>query len=136
MIYSAGSVVEHEDVTVSEEVDDGTPILLFCRNLGVVRFPVSFRVHLSIVSLTFFLLAFNNCVYNVVIAGLRVLWQAVLHGACTRKAANPVCLAARRCRLIDERLRAVPRFGKGVRRHGQVVFNVVRLALKGCSGGV
>ena len=43
MIYSAGSVVEHEDGTVSEEVDDGTPILLFCRNLGVVRFPcVSF----------------------------------------------------------------------------------------------
>ena len=65
MIYSAGSVVEHEDGTVSEEVDDGTPILLFCRNLGVVRFPVcffSFRIHLSIVSLTFFLWAFNNCV--------------------------------------------------------------------------
>ena len=45
-------------------------------------------------------------------------------------------LAARRCRLIDERLRAVPRFGEGVRRHGQVVFNVVRLALKGCSGDI
>ena len=38
MIYSAGSVVEHEDGTVAEEVDDGTPILLFCRNLGLVRF--------------------------------------------------------------------------------------------------
>ena len=65
----------------------------------------------------------------MVIAGLRVLWQAILHGACARAAADPICLAARRCRLIDERLRAVPRFGKGVRRH-QVVFNVVRLALK------
>ena len=42
MIYSAGSVVEHEDGTVSEEVDDGTPILLFCRNLGVVRIHVCF----------------------------------------------------------------------------------------------
>ena len=137
MIYSAGSVVENEDGTVSEDIDDGTPILLFCRNLGVVRFPVcffSFRVHLSIVSLTFFFLW--ACVYNVVIAGLCVLRQAVLHGARARTAANPVCLAARRCRLIDERLRAVPRFGKGVRRHGQVVFNVVRLALKGCSGEI
>ena len=97
MIYSAGSVVEHEDGTVSEEVDDGTPILLFCRNLGVVRFPVcffSFRIHLSIVSLTFFLWALNNCVYNVVIAGLRVLRQAVLHGARTRKARRPATLPA------------------------------------------
>ena len=35
MIHSAGSIIENEDGTVLEEVD-GTPILLFCRNLGVV----------------------------------------------------------------------------------------------------
>jgi hypothetical protein len=36
MIHSAGSIIEYEDGT-TEEVNDGTPILLFCRNLGVVR---------------------------------------------------------------------------------------------------
>ena len=91
MIYSAGSVVEHEDGTVSEEVDDGT---LFCRNLAwyVFRVFLFFRIHLSIVSLTFF--GLSIIVYaNVVITGY-VLQQAILHGARTRTAANPVCLAA------------------------------------------
>ena len=36
MIHSAGSIIENEDGTISDEIDEGTPILLFCRNLGVV----------------------------------------------------------------------------------------------------
>ena len=88
MIHSAGSIIENEDGTISDEIDEGTPILLFCRNLGVV----------SLFDLIYFYID-NSLTYCS--TGICLLWTFIIYGTCTGTYTNTFCMAIGWFRDID-----------------------------------
>ena len=80
MIHSAGSIIENEDGTISDEIDEGTPILLFCRNLGVVRlFDLIFFFYWQLTNILFYRDMFIVDVYHIWHMH-RNVYQYVLYG--------------------------------------------------------